>query len=126
MKKCPQKKSQKATYGRGTAPRTAVRGAHGHPCVVARPCHQARGGGREVFSGRTAVRLNARSCVFCFARSALFLMSRASSNLYFSSQSSKNAIFACETRRFSLKAQKSHNISKNRINEANMPFSHLE
>ena len=48
----------------------------------------------------------------CFARVALFLVSRASSNLYSSPQSSQNAIFANKTRRFSLKAQKSRNVGK--------------
>ena len=36
--------------------------------------------------------VNARSCVSCFRALPCFLMSRASSNLYFSSQSSQNAI----------------------------------
>ena len=59
------------------------------------------------------VRLDARPCLRPFARFALFiLMLLASLNLYSSPQSSQNAIFACEIRRFSLKAQKSHNISK--------------
>ena len=46
---------------------------------------------------RTAVCLDARPCLRSFAHFVLFLMSRASSNLYSSPQSSQNANFANKT-----------------------------
>ena len=89
------------------------------PCHVARSCHPARPGRATLLAGlvelgrwRTAMCLDARPCLRPFARFALFLISRASSNLYSSPQSSQNANFANKTRRFSLKAQKSRNVSK--------------
>ena len=96
---------------------TAVPCSMARPCHIARSCSQARPD-RAILLGswscmvfwRTAVRFGVRPCLRPFA--PLFLMSQASLNLYYSPQSSQNAIFGSKTRKFSLKAQKSRNVSK--------------
>ena len=107
-KRCRKTKSQgELNCGRPPSGTAVPRGMVVPP-GTASPCQLS---GRLVVPGpwRTAVRSWCPSVLRPFSRIALFLMPQASSNLYFSSKSSQNAIFACETRRFSLKAQKSHN-----------------
>ena len=100
MERCPRKK----IIANDLSPAAATLARSGRATSLA---------GRVVpVVGRATVRLHTCPCLASFARFALFLVSRASSNLYSSPQSSQNANFANKIRRFSLKAQKSRNVSK--------------